>query len=352
MRTEDFSYVLPEALIAQEPADPRDSSRLLVLHRDSGELEHRGFRDIVDYLRPGDVLVRNDSRVVPARLLGRRASGGKLEALLLRQNGDAATWEALVKPASRVLVGSAVEFTDQRDGSPVPAEVTAALPEGTRLLRFPSGVQPDLMGLLPLPPYIHRPVEDPERYQTVYARDPGSAAAPTAGLHFTPELLRNVEQMGVEVLSVTLHVGLDTFRPVRHDDPRAHGIHQEFYQLSAAVAQRLTMAAREGRRVFCVGTTAVRSVEDAAQRSGWTCETPRISQPPVRPYAGLTGLYILPGYCFRMVDALITNFHLPRTTLLMLVSAFAGRARILAAYEAAVRQRYRFYSFGDALLII
>ena len=243
MRTEDFSYVLPEALIAQEPTDPRDSSRLLVLHRDSGELEHRGFRDIVDYLRPGDVIVRNDSRVVAARLLGRRASGGKVEALLLRQNGDAATWEALVKPASRVRVGSAVEFTDQRDGSPVPAEVTAALPEGTRLLRFPSGVQPDLMGLLPLPPYIHRPVEDPERYQTVYARDPGSAAAPTAGLHFTPELLRKVEQMGVEVLSVTLHVGLDTFRPVRHDDPRAHGIHQEFYQLSAAVAQRLTMAA-------------------------------------------------------------------------------------------------------------
>ncbi len=352
MRTADFDYDLPLALIAQTPAEPRDSSRLLVVHRDSGELEHRTFRDIVGYLQPGDVLVRNDSRVVPARLRGERpGTGGKVEALLLRRT-PAGAWEALVKPAHRVRQGAVIAFRSALNGSAVTATVEAVLPEGTRLLRFDDGISPEHHGEAPLPPYITTPLSSPDRYQTVYAREEGSAAAPTAGLHFTDRLLAELEAKGVEVVSVTLHVGLDTFRPVRHDDPREHGIHQEYYTLAAAAAARLSHAAAEGRRVIAVGTTSVRSVEDAVRRSGWQPGAPHAAQPPVQPYSGPTSLYLLPGSPFLAVDALITNFHLPRTTLLMLVSAFAGRELVLRAYAEAVRLRYRFYSFGDALLLI
>lgn len=352
MKTSDFDYELPTELIAQTPAEPRDSSRLLVLHRASGAIEHRVFRDILEYLRPGDVLLRNDSRVVPARLRGHRAgTGGVVEALLLRKI-DGETWDALVRPARRLRKGEPLLFTDQRSGKVVEARIIDARPEGTRLLRFPAGTAPEMMGEVPLPPYIQTPLSDPERYQTVYAREQGSAAAPTAGLHFTPELLRQAEQRGAEILSVTLHIGLDTFRPVRHDDPRQHGIHQEFYSLTAETAHALTRAAQEKRRIMCVGTTSVRSLEDALRRSGWQEDAQRWEQPPVQAYAGLTGLYVLPGFTFLGVDALLTNFHLPRTTLLMLVSAFAGRDQVLAAYREAIAQRYRFYSFGDAVLIL
>ena len=353
MRTDDFDYALPAELIAQTPAEPRDSSRLLVVNRTTGELEHRHFHDIGDYLRAGDVLVLNDSRVVPARLKGRRAdTGGNVEALLLRRSGEPDAWEALVKPANRLRVGAHILFDDQRDDSSVPAVITAALPEGTRVIAFPQGSSPEQMGAVPLPPYITAPLPDPERYQTVYAEEEGSAAAPTAGLHFTQRLLDELTAKGIDQVRLTLHVGLDTFRPVRHDDPREHGIHQEFYRMSVDAASRLTRAALEGRRIVCVGTTSVRSIEDAVRRSGWRADVPRTEQPPVQPYEGMTGLYILPGHDFLAVDALITNFHLPRTTLLMLVSAFAGRERVLAAYEEAVRLRYRFYSFGDALLFV
>lgn len=334
MRTSDFDYSVPVELIAQKPVEPRDSARLLVVHRATGELEHRMFREIGDYLGPGDVLVRNDTRVVPARLRGQKAgTGGKVEALLLRRH-NGSVWEALVKPAGRLRPGSRIEFAS------LVAEVVEALPEGTRLLRFPAGSSPERLGETPLPPYIHEPVEDPERYQTVYAREPGSAAAPTAGLHFTPWLLESLQAKGVEIVSLTLHIGLDTFRPVRQEDPREHGIHKEFYQLTPEAAGQLSSAAQASKRFVCVGTTSVRALEDAARRGGF------------EPYAGFTDLYILPGFSFLAVGAMITNFHLPRTTLLMLVSAFAGRDLILQAYEEAVRLRYRFYSFGDALLIV
>ena len=341
MKTSDFDYELPLELIAQTPAEPRDSSRLLVVHRDSGELEHRVFRDIGDHLKPGDVLVRNDTRVVPARLIGERpGSGGRVQALLLRQTAPD-VWEALVKPSARLRAGAPIHFRPADGGDVVEASVEAVLAEGTRLLRFPPGVSPQYLGEVPLPPYITTPLSSPERYQTVYAREEGSAAAPTAGLHFTPGLLQQLEARGVEVVSVTLHVGLDTFRPVRHDDPREHGIHTEHYTLGEDAAARLTAAATEGRRVIAVGTTSVRSLEDAVRRSGWQAGVARTQQPPVRAYTGPTSLYILPGSPFLTVDAMITNFHLPRTTLLM-----------LGAYAEAVRLRYRFYSFGDALLLI
>lgn len=350
LRTSDFDYQLPAELIAQTPAEPRDSARLLVLHGNSGLREHRTFRDIPDYLRPGDLLVRNDSRVIPARLRGARPTGGRVEALLLRRDGPD-TWEALVRPARRVQPGTVIRFQPSRGGPEIPANVVAVQPEGTRLLRFPPDSHPEHAGEVPLPPYIQTPLADPDRYQTVYAREEGSAAAPTAGLHFTPELLERIQAAGVEVLSITLHIGLDTFRPVRQEDPRQHGIHQELYELSPETADGLTRAAAEGRRVIAVGTTSVRALEDVARRSGWRPDVSRGQQPPVMPYSGPTGLYILPGHRFLAVDALLTNFHLPRTTLLMLVSAFAGRERVLDAYREAIRLRYRFYSFGDALLI-
>ncbi|MSQ27967.1 MAG: tRNA preQ1(34) S-adenosylmethionine ribosyltransferase-isomerase QueA [Dehalococcoidia bacterium] len=353
MRTADFDYLLPEHSIAQHPVEPRDSARLLVMHRSSGVLEHRTFHDLVEYLHPGDVLVRNDSRVLRARLLGRRpGSGGRVEALLLREAGAPGVWEVLLKPTGRLKPGSPILFNDGHSGVEIEALLEEGGSVGTRLLRFPSGADPERFGSTPLPPYIHEALSDPERYQTVYAREPGSAAAPTAGLHFTQSLLDEVEAKGVRVVSVTLHVGLDTFRPVREDDPSEHGMHREFYELSAGAASMLSAAAAGGGRFVCVGTTSVRSLEDAVERSGWDPVSSRAGQPPVAPYAGFTGKYILPGYQFRAVDALVTNFHLPKTTLLMLVSAFAGRERVLDAYKQAIRLGYRFYSFGDAMLLL
>ncbi|HEY8489444.1 MAG TPA: tRNA preQ1(34) S-adenosylmethionine ribosyltransferase-isomerase QueA [Dehalococcoidia bacterium] len=341
MRTQDFDYHLPPELIAQTPAEPRDAARLLVLRRDTGELEHRIFRDLPEYLRPGDALVVNDSRVIPARLHGRRTdTGGAVEALLLRRAGPD-LWEAMVRPGRRLRPGARVRF--QRDGEAAEATVEGVTQEGHRLLRFPPGTDPTALGRVPLPPYIHAPVPDPERYQTVYAREEGSVAAPTAGLHFTPALLEAVRARGVQVVPVTLHVGPGTFRPVQAEDPRRHRMHGEAFTVPAASAEALTAVRAAGGRVVCVGTTTVRVLETLGLQAG---------EGPLQPAAGWTELMILPGHRFRWVDALITNFHLPRSTLLMLVSALAGREPVLRAYEEAVRRRYRFFSFGDAMLIL
>lgn len=331
MKTSDFDYYLPPELIAQTPVEPRDHSRLMVLDRSDGSIKHHRFFEVVDYLSAGDVLVFNDSRVIPARLEGKKVdTGGKIELLLLRRL-DKAVWEALVRPGKRVNIGTRVEIEGK-----VLAEVIGVGEDGLRVIRF-SDEEPLLqLGRVPLPPYIHRPLLNPERYQTVYAKVPGSVAAPTAGLHFTPELLGKIEQKGVRLLFGTLHVGLDSFRPVAEDDPQEHPIHKEYGSLSPEVAAELSRAKTEGRRVICVGTTIVRLVETGENR----------------PFAGWVDLFILPGYRFRLTDALITNFHLPRSTLLMLVSAFAGRNFIKKAYEEAISQQYRFYSFGDAMLIV
>jgi S-adenosylmethionine:tRNA ribosyltransferase-isomerase len=341
MKTSDFDYHLPPELIAQVPLEPRDQSRLMVLGRAEGSIEHRHFADLVDYLQPGDVLVVNDSRVIPARLKGRKAeTGGKVELLLLRQL-DNAVWEVMLKPAKRVALGTELEITGD-SGAKVSAEITAEGQDGVKVVRFSVERLPPQLGKIPLPPYIHTPLADAERYQTVYARVPGSIAAPTAGLHFTPRLLKQLERKGVELLFVTLHVGLDTFRPVREDDPLKHPIHKEYGIVTEEVASRLLKARGEGRRIICVGTTTVRIIEEAAHSQS--------SQ--LAPFEGWVSLFILPGYQFRMVDALITNFHLPRSTLLMLVAAFAGKDFILDAYREAIARKYRFYSFGDAMLIL
>jgi len=344
VKTSDFDYSLPPELIAQTPVEPRDRSRLMVLNRGDGSIEHRRFSQIVDYLRDGDVLVFNDSRVIPARLEGRKIdSGGRVEILLLRRL-EANVWEALVKPGKRLSPGTSVEIVDNSspdNRSGVLAEVIELRQNGIRVLRFSDETQLLELGKIPLPPYIHTPLSHPERYQTVYARITGSAAAPTAGLHYTPGLLGKIEQKGVHCLFVTLHIGLDTFSPVRVDNPRVHPIHREYGTLSQAVAGQLSQAKKEGRRVICVGTTTVRILEQVAQLSL-----------DLQPFEGWVNLFILPGYQFRMVDALITNFHLPRSTLLMLVTAFAGKELINQAYQEAITQRYRFYSFGDATFIL
>jgi S-adenosylmethionine:tRNA ribosyltransferase-isomerase len=339
--TSEFDYRLPEELIAQEPIEPRDASRMLVVHRAEDRMEHRHFYDIVEYLRPGDVLVANETRVIPARLQAFKApSGGRVELLLLSRHNDL-LWEALVK-GRRVAEGHRLELRDQGGRALVAATVEAVTPSGGRLLRFEAPIDTlvDQLGATPLPPYIHRPLDDPERYQTVYARVRGSAAAPTAGLHFTPELMARVGEMGVEWVSVLLHIGLDTFRPVTEEVVEEHRIHTEYCHLSEEAAQRLRRARAEGRRIVAVGTTSVRVLETAAQ-SG-----------EIEAWDGPTALYIYPGYRFRAVDALITNFHLPRSSLLMLISAFAGTDRVQQAYAEAVRRRYRFYSLGDAMLIV
>lgn len=339
MFSRDFDYHLPPELIAQTPVEPRDASRLLVLHRDSGRIEHRLFRDIVDYLRPGDLLVANETRVIPARLWARKVpTGGKVELLLLAKRGEL-QWEALVK-GRKVPVGQVIELAEGACRGVVEA-ITAS---GGRLIRFERPIEAlvEEVGSVPLPPYIHQPLADPERYQTVYAREKGSVAAPTAGLHFTPELIARTQAMGVEWVTVLLHIGLDTFRPVTEERVEEHRLHSEYCRLSAEVAERINAAKRQGRRVIAVGTTSVRVLETAAQD---TAEG-------VRSWEGPTELFIYPGYRFRVVDALITNFHLPRSTLLMLVSAFAGLEQIKAAYEEAIRLRYRFYSFGDGMLIL
>jgi len=348
MKTSDFDYSLPLELIAQTLVEPRDESRLMVLNRSDGSIEHRKFFEIVDYLRAGDVLVFNDSRVIPARLWGRKVdSGGRVEILLLRRL-ETNVWEALVKPAKRVNVGTKVDITSgsvagSRHEVKILAEITELKQDGMKIIKFSDETLLLRMGEVPLPPYIHIPLLDPERYQTVYARVAGSVAAPTAGLHFTPQLLNRIAQKGIHCRWVTLHVGLDTFRPVREDDPLEHSIYREYGVLSQEVASQLSQAKAEGRRIICVGTTTVRIVEQAAQNSEASL---------LEPFEGWVNLFILPGYQFQMVDALITNFHLPRSTLLMLVTAFAGRDFTNKAYQEAVAKKYRFYSFGDAMLIL
>ena len=347
MKTSDFNYNLPLELIAQTPIEPRDQSRLMVLNRSRSSIQHHKFFEIVDYLQAGDVLVFNDSRVIPARLSGRKVdTGGRVELLLLRQL-DTAVWEALVKPGKRVNIGTKVEIEGDsmmgsRHKAKVLAEITGLGQDGIRVIRFSDERLLPQLGRVPLPPYIHTPLADPKRYQTVYARTLGSVAAPTAGLHFTPKLLGEIERKGVRCLFVTLHVGLDTFRPVREDDPLKHPVHKEYGMLSQEVASQLSQAKRDGQRVICVGTTTVRIVEEAVQASKASL---------LQPFEGWVSLYILPGYQFRMVDALITNFHLPQSTLLMLVAAFGGESFIAQAYEGAIAQKYRFYSLGDAMLI-
>jgi len=338
MKTSDFGYTLPPELIAQTPIETRDCSRLMVLNRQEGTIEHRHFFEIVDYLREGDVMVFNDSRVIPARLKGKRAgSGGKVEILLLRRK-QPNLWEALTKPARRLPPGAAIEIEPG-----IRAEIVGEGDGGIRVIRFSDESRLIKAGEVPLPPYIHQPLANPERYQTVYARVTGSVAAPTAGLHFTPELLKKIERKGVRCLFTTLHVGLDTFRPITEDDPRNHTIYKEYGVVEKEVVDELTRARREGRRIICIGTTTVRLVEQAAH----------VSQPPgIEPFEGWVDLFILPGHRFRLVDVMVTNFHLPRSTLLMLVTAFGGKELVNKAYREAIAQRYRFYSFGDAMLII
>jgi len=339
MKTTDFDYFLPTGLIAQTPIEPRDHSRLMVLNRRGGSVEHRRFFEITDYLRDGDVLVFNDSRVIPARLKGRRVgSGGRVEILLLRRT-ERNIWEALVKPARRLNIGAEVEI----NGMGILSEIIGEGDGGIRTIKFSDESLLSAVGEVPLPPYIHTPLENPERYQTIYARVVGSVAAPTAGLHFTPELLAKIEQRGIRCLFITLHVGLDTFRPVAEDDPRQHTIYKEYGVIDKEAADELLRAKREGRRIICVGTTSVRLLEQAAQvsRSG-----------DLQPFQGWADLFILPGHRFRMVDAMVTNFHLPKSTLLMLVTAFGGSELIGKAYQEAIAQKYRFYSFGDAMLVL
>ena len=346
MKTSDFDYSLPPELIVQTPIEPRDQSRLMILNRGDGSIEHRRFFEIVDYLRDGDVLVFNDSRVIPARLIGRRAdSGGKVEILLLRRL-EVNVWEALVKRGKRLRAGTKVDIINgsaSNNLAKVSTEVIGQEEGGIKVLRFSDETLLAELGEVPLPPYIRTPLSRPERYQTVYARVAGSVAAPTAGLHFTPELLGKLEQKGVRLLFVSLHIGLDTFSPVREEDPLEHPIHSEYGVLNQTVASQLSQAKREGRRIITVGTTTVRILEQVA----------KLTNPlRVQPFEDWISLFILPGYQFRMVDALITNFHLPRSTLLMLVTAFTGKERINQAYQEAIASGYRFYSFGDAMLII
>lgn len=337
MKTADFDYNLPESSIAQTPLEPRDSSRLLVLNRSTEKLEHRIFNQISDYLNPGDLLVLNQTRVIPARIFGHKSTGGKVELLLLRRR-DALTWESLVG-GKGLRVGSTITVNDGPG-----AEIVEMLNGAERLVRFSEPIEPyfSKVGNVPLPPYIHKKLDDPERYQTVYAREPGSAAAPTAGLHFTPRLLDELKANNVNVAYVTLHVGLDTFAPVTEDDPEEHKIHTEWCELSQETAIAINAAKQAGGRIIAVGTTSVRTLESASQAG----------RNIISPYHGSTSIYILPGYQFKVVDAMVTNFHLPKSTLIMLVSAFAGREKILASYATAITEGYRFYSFGDAMLIL
>ncbi len=338
MKTSDFDYALPDELVAQVPTEPRDHSRLLVLDRSSGEVEHRRFYEIGDYLRSGDVLVLNESRVIPARLLGRKAGGGARIEFLLLNRSEGGEWEALVRPGRRVREGTVVEVGTDKS---LRVEVVSKMEDGAVTVRLSNEQLIESHGEVPLPPYIHSDLRDPERYQTVYATRKGSVAAPTAGLHFTPALLEDLASGGVEVARITLHVGLGSFRPVKSENPAEHRLHREYFEVSDQTARRLNEVRGAGGRIVALGTTAVRALEQVARPDG-----------EVIPYSGWNELYILPGYPFRVVDAMITNFHLPRSTLLMLVAAFAGRERILEAYRVAVENRYRFYSFGDATLIV
>ena len=346
MRTSDYDYHLPPHLIAQTPVEPRDSSRLLVLHRGTGRIEHRRrFDELVNYLREGDVLVFNNSRVIPARLHARREdTGGRVEFLLLMRLRPG-VWRALGRPSRRLVPGSHF-LIEGNTRTELWIKVLEATEDGLRTVHLSSEEGIEGAGRMPLPPYIHTPLDNPERYQTVYSRVPGSVAAPTAGLHFTPELLETLRAGGMRPVYVTLHVGLDTFRPLRAGDPREHVIHGEHFQLDEDAAAQINTARKDGRRVIAVGTTSVRLLEQAALYAE------NRGAPELVPTSGLAELYILPGHRFRVVDAMITNFHLPRTTLLMLVSAFAGRECVLNAYREAIAREYRFYSFGDGMLIL
>ncbi len=341
MKTADFDYDLPEAFIAQTPVEPRDSSRLMVLDRAAGTLAHRQFRDLGEYLHPGDLLVVNQTRVIPARLKAWKPTGGKAEILLLRRESDT-VWECLVG-GKGLGEGKILKLEDGLE-----AEIVTSLEGSRRRVRFAEPVENHLQkdGQMPLPPYIHEKLTDPERYQTVYAKTPGSAAAPTAGLHFTPRLMAELREKGVQFAEVTLHVGLDTFAPVTETDPREHQIHTEWCELTPAVAEKINAARAAGGRIIGVGTTSVRTLESAAQHSLVTDHSS-----PITAFSGPTSIYILPGYQYRVVDAIITNFHLPKSTLIMMISAFAGRETVLSAYETAKREGYRFFSFGDAMFI-
>lgn len=340
MKKEEFYFDLPEELIAQDPLEERSSSRLLVLDRETGETEHHVFKDIVSYLTPGDCLVINDTKVIPARLIGSKVgTDAKIEVLLLKRKQND-MWETLVKPGKKAKPGTKISFGDGL----LVGEVLDVVEEGNRLIQFSyAGIFEEILdqlGQMPLPPYITHQLEDKNRYQTVYAKHSGSAAAPTAGLHFTPELLREIEEKGVQIARVTLHVGLGTFRPVKVENILEHHMHSEFYQIDEEAAEKINAAKDSGNRVICVGTTSCRTVESAADADGRMCAT-----------SGWTEIFIYPGYKFKVLDCLITNFHLPESTLIMLVSALAGREHVLAAYEEAVKERYRFFSFGDAMFI-
>ena len=339
LSTKMFDYYLPQELIAQTPAEPRDHSRLLVYNRADKSTEHRHFFDITEYLHPGDALVINDTRVLPARLFGTTENGGAMQVLLLNRR-DRDTWEVLVKPGKKARIGAKITFSQE-----LACTVTDILDDGQRLVRFEyKGVFEEILdrlGQMPLPPYITERLEDKERYQTVYSRQVGSAAAPTAGLHFTKELLEKIEAMGVEIIPVLLHVGLGTFRPVKVEDVSEHKMHSEFYCITEQAAQKINAVKERGGRIFAVGTTSTRVLETAADDGG-----------RVKPCSGWTDIFIYPGYRFKCVDCLITNFHLPQSTLIMLVSALCSREEILKVYQTAVEEKYRFFSFGDAMLII
>ena len=340
MKTHDFWYDLPEELIAQTPLEKRDSSRLLVLNRQTGALEHKHFFDVIDYLKPGDCLVMNDSRVLPARLLGNRPTGGAVEVLLLRDLGDK-KWECLCKPGRKMQVGSEVIFGNGE----LSATVTDIRDDGNRVVEFHyEGIfleVLDRLGKMPLPPYIKAELQDRERYQTVYSREVGSAAAPTAGLHFTEELLDQIRAKGIKTAFVTLHVGLGTFRPVKAEEISEHHMHSELCMISEETAEVLNQTRAEGGRIICVGTTSCRTLESLVKEDG-----------SFESASKWTEIFIFPGYQFKAMQGLITNFHLPESTLVMLVSAFAGRENVLHAYGEAVKERYRFFSFGDAMLIL
>lgn len=341
MDVKDFYYDLPQELIAQDPLEDRSSSRLMVLDKITGEVEHRHFKDITEYLRPGDCLVINNTKVIPARLYGvKEGTEAKIEILLLKRKEND-IWETLVKPGKKCKIGTKIVFGE----GILTGEVVDIVEEGNRLIQFHyEGIFEEILdrlGQMPLPPYITHQLQDKNRYQTVYAKYDGSAAAPTAGLHFTPELLQQVRDMGVEIAEVTLHVGLGTFRLVKETDVLKHHMHSEFYKIEQSEADKINKAKKEGHRVIAVGTTSTRTLESAADENGFLTEK-----------SGWTEIFIYPGYQFKVIDALITNFHLPESTLVMLVSALAGREHVLAAYETAVEEKYRFFSFGDAMFIV
>ena len=339
MKLSEFNYYLPEELIAQTPIEKRDESRLMVLDKETGKIEHKTFKDIINYLEPGDCLVRNNTKVIPARLYGKKETGANVEFVLLK-NIEGDIWEAMVRPGNKLHQGAKVIFGDGL----LKAEILDSLPDGTRKVQFSyDGIFNEILdkiGLMPLPPYIHESLKDNDRYQTVYAKYDGSAAAPTAGLHFTNELLKQIEEKGIDIANVTLHVGIGTFRPVKEENIEEHHMHTEHYYIKEEDAEKINKAKKAGKRVIAVGTTSCRTIETIADENGF-----------VKACEGDTGIYIYPGYKFKCLDALITNFHLPESTLLMLVSALAGKENIMNAYEEAVKEKYKFFSFGDAMFI-